>query len=498
MEKNKIFSKLNIKNYNDELEKILETKIFSSDVKNLLLSMLYKIENAYKDYMVVKREVLPQKDFIHFIIEVVKEKCFEIEFIFPDEDKKPKIDKKKGSILCYPNEKSILSALLYMGQEEIWISYPYPYLKSGVQEMLKVGSNINQMEIIRDFNGWSWDSVIKEIENIEYNLMYQSLLMIEGKELIDLHTEEKRRKKLFEKKDKAFYEVLKAIYTGAMCIYVKENKKEWENIQKVREEKTIRLELLQNKKDFVQKMAEEKKTYMSQIEKIDKISNNTELLKKEYSKRNAVLPNKEKIFSISHLVDRLEKERKTYLENIKQCNKILEPREYVIEKQKVQEEVAFLQKIDIDAKQLKKNLIEACQKTVQYAKEEIEKVEEKNDLVNWIYKIRYYRYVPFTENIYLKDVKELQNQFKELIKLLTKKAQEYKIWDIFAEDEELTYMVMKELFDCKMISLENANMVCKYEKGILHIEYYDTNVLETKAEFEIENVKIKKKIKLFI
>lgn len=40
MKKNKIFSKFNLKNYNDELEEILETKVFSFDVKNLLLVAL--------------------------------------------------------------------------------------------------------------------------------------------------------------------------------------------------------------------------------------------------------------------------------------------------------------------------------------------------------------------------------------------------------------------------------------------------------------------------
>ena len=59
MEKNNILSKLNIniRDYNNELEKILENKLFSYDVKNLLLSMLYKIENSYKDYEAVKVEV---------------------------------------------------------------------------------------------------------------------------------------------------------------------------------------------------------------------------------------------------------------------------------------------------------------------------------------------------------------------------------------------------------------------------------------------------------
>ena len=43
MEKNKILSKFNIdiKDYNNELEKILESKLFSYDVKNLLLSFYY-------------------------------------------------------------------------------------------------------------------------------------------------------------------------------------------------------------------------------------------------------------------------------------------------------------------------------------------------------------------------------------------------------------------------------------------------------------------------
>ena len=66
MEKNKILSKFNIdiKDYNNELEKILESKLFSYDVKNLLLSMLYKIENAYKDYETVKVEVPSKREYI--------------------------------------------------------------------------------------------------------------------------------------------------------------------------------------------------------------------------------------------------------------------------------------------------------------------------------------------------------------------------------------------------------------------------------------------------
>ena len=40
------FSKFNSNEYNNKLEKILDNKTFDEDVKNLLLSMLYKIENG--------------------------------------------------------------------------------------------------------------------------------------------------------------------------------------------------------------------------------------------------------------------------------------------------------------------------------------------------------------------------------------------------------------------------------------------------------------------
>ena len=68
MEKNKIFSKFNIKNYNNELEKILDEKLFSLNVKNLLLSMFYKIESAYKDYKTIKVETLSKNDYIDHLL----------------------------------------------------------------------------------------------------------------------------------------------------------------------------------------------------------------------------------------------------------------------------------------------------------------------------------------------------------------------------------------------------------------------------------------------
>lgn len=438
METNKIFSKLNIKNYNNELEKILEEKLFSLDVKNLLLSMLYKIENAYKDYETVKVEVMPKKDLISYIIKTIKERCFEIEFISPEKDEEPQINIEKGKILCYPNEKSLLSAIWYMGEENTNILCQYEYTKEAIQKMISIGSNISQVEVIRDFNGWSWDIVVKEIENIKYNILYQSLLLLDGKRLMYINIDsEEKSSILLQKNKKEFTDFLEVLFNCIMNLYIKENDNMANEMKNIKKQKKEEIELFQNKKEFVEKMTNEKKTCLKEIEKIDKIINNTELLREEYKERNSKLPNKEKIFSISHLADILEKERAKLLMQIKRYNKMIEPKEFVKEKEKAQKEYDFLNQ--------KKSVIDCCKAFLKYAKEQIEKEENRIDIINWMYKLRYYCYIPFDESTYLKDVKELTKDFKEVIQLLTKKAQTHKIWDIFTENAEISYIVIKEL-----------------------------------------------------
>ena len=55
--KKNLLEKLVKKDYNNELEKVLETKQFDENVKSTLLGILYKIEAAYKDLETVKKDV---------------------------------------------------------------------------------------------------------------------------------------------------------------------------------------------------------------------------------------------------------------------------------------------------------------------------------------------------------------------------------------------------------------------------------------------------------
>ena len=62
--KQNFLEKIVKKDYNNELEKILEEKDFSENAKSALLSILYKIEASYKDVETVKKDIETKEEYI--------------------------------------------------------------------------------------------------------------------------------------------------------------------------------------------------------------------------------------------------------------------------------------------------------------------------------------------------------------------------------------------------------------------------------------------------
>ena len=193
MTKKDIFSKI-IRNSNDELEIILEKKAFDSNVKNLLLSMLYKIESGYDDYKKVKVNVCSKNQFIKEVLDTINNKCEKISFISPsskegkeliDKNINCIVDKKNKTIRCFQNEKSILDGILQIRQEDIKFSDKDEITRKPFKEMLLIGNNMNCLELITDFNGWSWDITLLGKKNTVYNYIYQMLIILIGNSKID-------------------------------------------------------------------------------------------------------------------------------------------------------------------------------------------------------------------------------------------------------------------------------------------------------------------------
>lgn len=132
-----LFSKL--KDYNIELDEILDTKYFSSNIKNLLLSMIYKLEISYVDYKEIKRCVRTKEDFLNEIIEIIRLYCDNVKTVEPDSDQakmliknnvKALTNERERSILAYPTEIALLYAISEISPKYFYINQDFTLKKS--------------------------------------------------------------------------------------------------------------------------------------------------------------------------------------------------------------------------------------------------------------------------------------------------------------------------------------------------------------------------------
>lgn len=144
MDKEDLFSKLNIKDYNNELENILENKPFSEGAKNILLNILYKMETAYEDYNKIKVDTKSKKELLPEIINIIEKDCREIELVKPRLNEETKLGDKvfiaeedKGKIISYPNEKTVFYALYHLDSDYFVIPSKYNILKWPMERLLK-------------------------------------------------------------------------------------------------------------------------------------------------------------------------------------------------------------------------------------------------------------------------------------------------------------------------------------------------------------------------
>lgn len=516
--KEKILRKFNFKDYTNRLEKILEKKNFSMQTKNLLLSMFYKIENAYQDYQKTKVEVLDKGDFLENLLTIIQENCNDIEVIKFNleqehilENTKYNINQEQKKITALGNELVVLNAILEMGQKQLCFPQEENLLQRPISYLLNEGNKMHEAEVIRDFNGWSWDIVTKEISNIQINLVFQNMLY-----LLDYHfivewlnnnskladylmlSFEKMKQSYGEKRAKSIMELICKFSIEVLAKQDKELAKTW---LKLKKENNQELEKLNNKVAYLENVTRIKKKITKQIEQLDKIINNKELLQTEYEKRNENLPNKEKIFSIRHLVKKLEEERQEYVEQIKNYNKLIDPKEYVERKEQIRKKVEFLNLLDIEQKQDEnETFIKLCFLFLECFEIKIAKAQTRQELISYFYILRYYQFLTFDEQgTRLKDIEQLKANFEKVMNSLVEKTKRENIIEEVTDEPNVNYRIIRNIFDSKIIDLNHLVMETKVEEGKLFVEYYDANILENTCEvYSNKTIKLKKKTKLFL
>lgn len=520
--KETLLGKIVQKDYNNELEKVIETKDFDEDVKNLLLSIFYKVDVSYKDYKKVKRNVESKQEYTEKLIKIIQNNCDTIKTVKPNSKEAEElgertflVDSRNKKITCYPVERKLLYSISKIGKQDKIIKSKHFLVNKTISNMINIGNNINTVEPLRDFNGWSWLIIRKEIENISYNLIYQNLRILVGEQflnswienkeyLIDYYTEFKNE--LTEKfGEELAKEIISSLEKISILLETEVNPSYQKTLKEMKKQNEEKLTKFQNNQEFVEKLTEEKKQINKKIKRIEKVLSSKDSLEKEYTKVNKSLAEEEKIFSIKVLENQMKKEKLELLEQLEEKNELLNPKKFVEEKARLEKAEELLKIIEVKDKNKEKNkILEEFQKSfLKCFLVFINTAETKEEIINLIYIFRYYNLLPFNEKIDICENKKIQKGLKEVEKELLKKAIDYKIMTAISQDLEESTNLLQFIFQTKIISMEDIYITVSKEKDKYYVEFSEDNENTYEEKFEIDvinkeklNIKLNKKVKI--
>lgn len=480
--------------------------------------MFYKIETSYNDYAKIKMVDTSKNEFLEEIIKDVDEYCNYIYLLDPKKEEIQSLkrqntlaltEEREKKIYSYPTEIALLYGIADIKPKYFFIHKKYDYIKDVFQKLLSEGSNLNKTEVIRNFNGWSWDvDGDKQINNV-CNLLYQGLAIIFGEAFLKRWEDDfspkndyilEMKKRLKEDYDE---KIMKSFYISLfkLLFALSENKEmykeKYNQILKIYSE-------IKNKTEYILKISKEKDKISKRLEQIDVIINNQELLLKEYNRRNEELSEDKKLFNISTLVDILQKEKEERKKRIKYLTEIVKPSKYAELKRDLEEKIEIMsiiedENIDIDEymKLFQKEILKCIDKEIEY-------ITEKDEYIEILYKLRYYKKLRIDTEVKIEDVKVLNSLVEKLMKKTITKACENKFFNVFCKDIEMNYNIISKVIDSQIINFEDIDISLKKEDENLAIMIFDNDVLEKKEliPFNIEKknfiVKFKKKVPLYV
>ena len=202
----------------------------------------------------------------------------------------------------------------------------------------------------------------------------------------------------------------------------------------------------------------------------------------------------------------MQREKKKLLDKIEQCNQKMEPKTYVQDKNKLQEDAAFLKDIDLDSNKAIDQNLKKLQ--VLLLKEifltKIEQASTKSELIDCVYELRYYHFLYYTKEMMIQNVKELNPYLQQAKEKLIQKLYAHKLLAVISTNESNDIEMVKNIFKLRMIHLEDIYIEIKQsEKQYTMMIYDDKEALETQIDIRLEwnkkdKIKCKKKFKLLI
>ena len=182
--------------FSEEMGNLIDIKKFKPQIANLILSMIYKIDDSYDNYKKIKRVVPTKSNFLNNIYDDVKDYCSVIDVIKINNENQIKMKSERlrikspdkylnnPVIYSFPTEKDLLYAIT-KAEIDNNVTAEMSLEERAVLTTVGIGKAISRAEVLRDFNGWSWSIDKAEIESSECNIVYILLTYILGDVLVD-------------------------------------------------------------------------------------------------------------------------------------------------------------------------------------------------------------------------------------------------------------------------------------------------------------------------
>ena len=543
-----IFKNIMKDDYIYEVEKVLEKKKITNEIKSLVMDTLFKIEETYPNYKRVKVDVLEKKEYINQIIRALK-MVENIEVMYMQEKDvlkcvtKTMIEKNDNGyydITIYQNNLSLLYALQTIVHEEYGVSEVA--CSDTFTTILKYGGIYSDIEILRDFSGWNWNrNSIKNI-NIYHDIIYKNLLLILG---IDKIIELKKTKQCIYFMKKYLLKKYKNKNVEKLIDIIKEitfvmGSEEERNLELEANKKIIDMYMaMKDIRKFTQTINEEKKKNNKLLAKYDKILNSHKVLEREYEEYLKNIEEKEgkpskTSLNLDKMLDALEsneeenigkiekletedierfsieifeKRKKTYNKNL-ELSKIGNPENYVQHKKLLEDKIRHIlnyEKVKGNSKkeeELLENLVLEFQKIVyDMLEDRIEVLYTNEEVIDEIYRQRYIRYQNVSKDKHIYQISDLYQKMDKILHLIVDKAMKFEVLEKVSEEENTNYAAVSPALKTEILFLEDVKVSIYTGKTTL-LCIYDGNVLIKEIElFDVDpkliSIPTKKKIKLF-
>lgn len=511
MPKETILNKLGIKDYNNALETILEQKNFSTEVKNLLLSMLYKIENSFEDFQTVKVEVEDKQQYIEELLTIVRVYCKKIELVKPQSKEAEILETlglqyiiEGGCIVTYPNEQYVLTALLKLKvttkiEEEC--ETLEQITNKAIHDMTVKANIIHNIQVIKDFDGWTWNMSSLSRDNEMANIAYVNLVYLIGiQEIMQAMFERDNYYAIFSKKLNPYLEPeqIEEFMNLFMAICTENLMKEKESIfytlQTLQHKEEKEYILLGNPNTYLQHIRHEEQQTAKRIAEIDQILKDEEKLKHAYTEENAKRPDNSKILSMSYFEDYLKNEKIQIRQKHLQYKHALKPEVYQAKREHIRKRLAFyewLQKEDVNEKMITLQIL-----FLQGFTNKIQSATTKKEIISYIYMLRYYNLLTW-QGTAMRNIASLQETLQHTKRQCLQKALELKAVGKVCKEDTDTIEVLLPIFQTKIIQLENITVKMQTKDTHIQLQLYDEDTLEETVDIELtKKIKGKSKTKL--